>query len=982
MKHFLIFFTFSLSLSAIDFNRDIKPVLARKCYSCHGPKKQKGKLRLDNRKDALKVLTEIDGSIKLLSRINHQDPDEIMPPPEEGKLSIEEKKLLQQWLQEGARYQKHWSFEDIKQNFPQNIKNPWISNGIDSFILKKLNELKLNPQPVIFEHNLLRRASFKITGLPPSPEDLDLLNQGSLNYRDYTKKLLESVSYGEHMATFWLDGARYADTNGIEYDNSRPIWPYRDWVINAFNSNMPYNQFIIEQLAGDLLPDSSLSQKIATGFLRCNVTTNEAGSIEEEFQVRYAKDRLNTTMSAITGLTVACAECHDHKFDPISQKEYYQLLAYFNNLEGKAVGQPNKPANEPLVLTDADKNQLFIDLKAEKSSIEKKIISIREKNLNQFKEWHKANLTVPSKALYLLNQFELFFSFDETEDDDEVLNIIDDNKGQLRGPILKVDGKHEQALKCTGAFYVDCPKTSLYDQDSKFSAGFWLRPDKDESSGEVLGQFYDVKGWKIEVIDGVIQFHLSNSKESALKVQSKDKLPRDIWKHVTVTYDGSNTPQGVKFYINGEEKESVVTQQSLKGSTTLNAILRVGLFLENVTIDDVFITKNILTQNEIQIISNFKAASRLVHYKPSDLSSRNLKRLENYYFQNQQATSAQLFKESEKVINDIYLLKKYSNQSLVVIEKAGINETHILLKGDYQDKGEKVNRRTPEFLSKLPLPKPNNRLGLAKWLTDKDNPLTARIIVNRIWHKLFDRGLFKTLDDIGIQGTYPTHPELLDFLSTYLIKNDWDIKKLVSLIINSSTFKQQALPGNMFSHYNSYPKHRLSAEEIRDQVLYFSSFLNSKLGGPPVFPYQPPGLWYEITADGSDTKTFIQSKGSDNFRRSIYTFWKRSLPPPSMSIFDAPNRQTCTLSRQTTNTPLQSLSLMNDPQFTELYDAILKQTQSFKSYKEKINFIFNKLLYRAPNTKEILLSQKITSEKDLQIFIHALTNTDEFITIK
>ena len=977
MKSLLLLFTFSLSLPAIDFNKDIKPILARKCYSCHGPKKQKGKLRLDNRQDALKVLKFKDGKSEFLSRINHNDPDELMPPPEDGKLSVIEKNVLKQWIDDGAVYEKHWSFQPVKTPTPPSHQSDWISNDLDQFIMDKLNELNLEPQNVKFDYKLLRRVSFKITGLPPSQKDLQFLNEGKLQYSQYVNQLLASKAYGEHMATFWLDGARYADTNGIEYDNSRPIWPYRDWVINAFNNNMPYDQFIIEQLAGDLLPKSTLSQKIATGFLRCNVTTNEAGSIEEEFQVRYAKDRLNTTMTALTGLTVACAECHDHKFDPLSQKEYYQLLAYFNNLEGKAVGQPNKPANDPVVLTDQKKFQRFNRLNQDKASIKLRLSEIKENNSDQFRNWHIANMNNLNEALYLLNDFELFFSFDETESDD-IINLIDDKAGLIRGPTNKVEGKNEEALKCTGAFYIDCPKTSVYDQTSTFSAGFWARPDETGSSGEVLGQFYDVKGWKVEINDGFVDFTLANSKESALTVRSKQKLPIDTWCHIVVTYDGSKSPNGVKFYINSKNCASEIKQNSLQGSTRLNAILRVALFLENVTIDDVFITKKVLNEKEISLVSNFHAASRLVHYKPEDLSKRNLSRLENYFFENRHQKYAKLNDEFNLIKNELYLLRKYSDQSLVAKEKAISSVTHILERGDYLVKGEKVKRKTPEFLSVIPNHNPNNRLGLAKWITDKNHPLTSRVIVNRIWLKIFNKALFSTPDDIGIQGAYPSHPELLDYLSSYLVQNQWNIKKLINLIVNSSTFKQQSLPSNLFNSYNSYPKHRLLAEEIRDQLLLLSELLEKKIGGKPVFPYQPPGLWFESTADGSNTKVFHQSKGNDNYRRSIYSFWKRSMPPPSMTIFDAPNRQTCTMARRQTNTPLQSLSLMNDPQFTELYDVIF---ESFKNTK-KINNIFARLLFRDPNVKEIEITEGLKNQKDLQIFIHALLNTDEFISIK
>ena len=980
MKFVLILLLSSSCLYSIDFNKDIKPILARKCFSCHGPKNQKGKLRLDIREEALGVLTEKNGRTELLSRINHTDSDEIMPPPDETSLKDLEKDLLKQWIIEGAVYEKHWSFKQIAATKPPKVKSDWTANNIDRFILKKLNDLNLSPQPVIFDHNLLKRVSFKLTGLPPDQKDLKLLKQGKLQYQDYVEKLLQSPHYGEHMATFWLDAARYADTNGIEYDISRPIWPYRDWVIKAFNDNMPYDQFISEQIAGDLLPNSTLSQKIATGFLRSNLSTNEPGSIEEEFQIRYAKDRLNTTMTSITGLSVSCAECHDHKYDPISQKEYYQLLAYFNNINGKAVGTPYQPANDPIVLIQNNEYKKYLNLEDKKALIDKKLSSLRQNQMASFEQWHTHNQNSPTKALYLLSQFELFFSFDETETG-EPINIINDEKGDIRGTRHSVSGKHESALKGSESFYIDCPKTSVFDQNTKFSAGFWINPEKG-SKGEILGQFYNFKGWKIEIDEGFINFVLSNSKDSALIVQSTSPLPIDAWSHITVTYDGTAHHQGINIYINENKEKTKTLQDNLKGSSFLNAVLRVGSYLDHTAIDDVFITKSLLTKENISSIANFHSASRLVHYKHNDLSKRNLTRLKNYYFENIFSDYAKLHKNKMKIQDKLDLLVKYNSISLVMEEKAIPNITHILIRGDYQKKGKSVTPKTPDFLSYIPKSPPHNRLGLANWLTHKSNPLTARVIVNRIWYKLFNRGLFSTLDDIGIQGSYPTHPLLLDFLSNYLIEKNWDIKKLITLIVNSSTFKQKYKSDSIFAIYQSYPKHRLYAEEIRDQLLTLSGLFNSKIGGPPVFPYQPAGLWSEVTSDNSNTKYFKQSDGDDNYRRSIYTFWKRSSPPPSMILFDAPSRQVCIMERATTNTPLQALSLMNDRQFTELYSKIIDTLDLHKTKKEKVDYIFEKLFLRAPTYKEIQLTAKIQSKKDFIIFVHAMLNTDEFLNIK
>ena len=493
MKYMLLTLTLLSSALAVDFNKDIKPILSRKCFSCHGQQKQKGKLRLDIRKSALKVLNKNDnGDIPLLSRINHSDPEEIMPPKDEGSLSAQEKKLLEEWINIKAPYGTHWSFIPPSPVSAPDIKDEWLSNDIDKFILAGMKTSKLKPNPVNFNYQLLRRVSFLLNGLPPNDKTFDLFLKGKLKYDDYLEQLLSSPAYGEHMATMWLDSARYGDTNGMQYDNSRPIWPYRDWVINAFNSNMPYDQFLTEQIAGDLLPKPTTSQKVATGYLRSNVTTNEMGTIEEEFKARNAKDRVNTTMLTFTGLTFNCAECHDHKYDPISQKEYYELLAYFNNIDGLAAGFPYERSDPPIIpVLDEENNKIFEALNQKAALLTKQMEKIKQNSADSFWWWHYQTMASPPKVIFLMGQLESFFPFDEKEGT-VTYNLINEEACNVKGIPFRNKGKFGNSLRFNSRSYVISQTAGRYKKSDEISVGFWINPEK-ENKGTVIGRFDKIK---------------------------------------------------------------------------------------------------------------------------------------------------------------------------------------------------------------------------------------------------------------------------------------------------------------------------------------------------------------------------------------------------------------------------------------------------------------------------------------------------------
>ena len=994
----LIIILLSTSLSAVDFNRDIKPILSRKCFSCHGKTTQKGKLRLDLKANSEKIFPDKNGKSEILTRINSQDAEEIMPPPEKGTLTPKEKQLIKTWISNGAKYDKHWAFIPPRQIHPPPIENPWISNDIDKFIYSKLQKYKTIPSKVIFDHKLFRRISFTLTGLPPTVEDFKLFKERKITYESYVKKLLASPRFGEHWASFWLDGARYGDTNGIEYDNSRPIWPYRDWVISAFNKNLPYDQFLTEQIAGDLIPNSSTSQKVATGFLRCNTSTNEQGSLEEEFKIRYAKDRLNTTMTVFTGLTVNCAECHDHKYDPLSQKEYYQLLAFFNNIDGVAVGQTYDRGDAPLIpiLRIRDKNKIN-ELNQINKNLSSQMESIKadQKTKDEFWWWHYQQQATPDKTIFLMQKLDNYIPLDD-ETGNKTFNLITEQKLNIKGSVYRQYGKIGNALRFKASTFVDCLNVADYSVKDSFTLGCWIYLEN-ENRGSILAKFdsESIKGWKLSTNENKISFQLNNDSKKLIKIETDEKLPTKEWIHISITYNGSGNANGINILLNSTPIKTTTINNNLIGDFSIKNNMRIGsesvsTGLQKVIVDEVFTSKQILTPKEINKISNFHSSYRFALIAPNKILSKDKAPLYNYYLENIHKQYSKLF--TEKRANDEFIDNTLEStvNSMVMKEKTIQEKTYILTKGLYNKRQEEVQRGTPQFLPPFES-YPKNRLGLAKWMTSKDHPLTSRFIMNRLWQTIFSEGIVKTESDFGLQGDYPTHPLLLDFLATNLIKNNWNLKQSIELIVNSSTFKQSSIQPNLaHSPYNNdlYPhfkRKRLNAEAIRDQALHISGKVFHTLGGEPVFPYQPPGLWDEVTADVSNTKTFIQSKGANNYRRSIYTFWKRNSPPPFMSIFDVPDRMNCSLSRQISNTPNQALALLNDPQFTELYRHLSEKVKNIEvPNKSKIQYIYTKLFFREPTHTELALCLKLLSNHNdnWYMLVQSLFNTDEALTIE
>ena len=992
MKHLLIFyFTFNV-VWAVDFNKDIQPILSNNCYSCHGKDKQKGKLRLDIKTEAQKVFRKNSlGKIEFLERIHHDDPKEIMPPPKKGKLTQKEKTLLEKWIADNAPYGEHWAFSPPQKTIPPDFSDKWISNDIDKFILSKLNSSELQPNAIKYDHRLFRRISLMLTGLPPSLKDLENFKRGNLPYPKYVNQLLSSKSFGEHFASMWLDSARYGDTNGMQYDSSRPIWPYRDWVINAFNANMPYNQFLTEQIAGDLLPNPSIQQQIATGYLRCNVTTNEMGAIEEEFKARNAKDRLNTTMTTFAGLTVNCAECHDHKYDPISQKEYYQMIAYFNNIDGLAKGFPYERSDAPTInLVDNEKFEQKKNLSATISKLEKNMEDIKSKAKDSFWWWHYKTMSSPPQVIYLMSKLDSFYPLDEKEGT-IANNLIKENGDSIKGIPFRKKGKYGNGLGFNARSYLICKQVGKFKYNKPFTVGMWINPQKD-NDGTIIGRFNSVtqKGWKVTIDNGYVSVYLQSKTDNALQIISKKSLPINKWSHIAVSYDGSSSSKGIKIYIDSLLTDTKIIKNNLTSEIQISSSMLIGYethreWLAYCTLDEIFTSTNELNEKQIQAISKFKAASRFALVPPNELAPKYKSELFDYFLKYHHKEYSLLYEKTVKIKNTIKDITNNSPTSMIMKEKIYPEKTFILDRGNYEKKLSQVKRALPEFINISNQSFPKNRLGLAQWLTHKKHPLTARVIVNRIWLQLLGSALVRTPNDFGLQGLYPTHPKLLDYLANYLTHNNWDIKKLITLIVTSSTFKQASIINSIKKNkdsknklYSFYKRRRLTAESIRDQALSVSGLLVNKLGGPPVYPYQPSGLWNEVTFDISNTHRYRQSVGENNYRRSIYTFYKRNLPPPFMSIFDVPFRQNCTLQRIESNTPLQALVLLNDPQFVETYKHLSN------NLKKKLNVetIFKRLFFRDPTPEELKLSLEFVNENNFYLFIHSLMNTDEFISVE
>lgn len=982
---FAILFAISLpalpQLQAIDFARDIRPILSDKCFSCHGPdeKHRKADLRLDQKED---VFQDRDGVIAFVPkdlqkseswlRIVSDDEDELMPPPKAKKpLSNEEKQLIKKWIESGAEWTEHWSFTRPTKPEAPAIEGPKDSalSTIDQFTAATLKQEGKTFSPIADKRTLIRRLTFDLTGLPPTLEEISafVADDSPLGYEKVVDRLLASPHFGERMALFWLDAARYGDTSVMHADGPRNMWPWRDWVVDSFNQNRPYDQFSIEQLAGDLLPDPTNDQLVATGFNRNHPSSDEGGAIAEELRVGYVADRVKTTANVWLGLSMECAQCHDHKYDPISQKEYFQFYAYFNNTTDPGM-QTRKGNQAPIVdvVTKVEEGKLeAIDQKIEQHKTKSE--ELKKEQLSSSPAGDKE----PAQSLAnRIKHLKHYFPLDEAAG--TVLQDAISRKDAVGNKGLKTtaEAKFGQGLVTDGAGVFDTPSFTDFSEKSKFTLAAWVKITDANAGGAVFSKMHSKKayrGFDLWMEGGKPGVHLIHKwPENSVKVVSTQALTPGQWHHLAASYDGTGTPEAVKIYVDGKLVETQSTGgKKLTATMKTDAPFRIGgryessgfkgqideiqIYDRNLTAEEITWSQTGLVDEALSTIAAKRSPKQRSIVEVSQLSKSKP-------FLN--ARAALLKSEKERVG---ILEGKTNTMVMADLPAEKMRKTYILDRGQYDSpiKDEVITPGIPAILPPLPEEAPDNRLGLARWLFSDEHPLTARVAANQLWLLFFGNGIVRTPADLGAQGEFPTHPELLDWLAVDFRDSGWDIKRMVRQIVLSKTYRQssnlnpellEADPDNRL--LARAPRFRLQAEMIRDNALALSGQLIKTKGGPGVKPYQPPGLWAEVGLGGNPK--FVQDKGEKLYRRTLYTYWKRSAPHPAMVIFDAPNRETCVIQRPTTNTPLQALAAMNDIQMMEasrhFAERILRE--GGKDEKSRAAWAFELATARPPEPSE------------------------------
>ena len=923
----------------VSFSRDIQPILSENCFLCHGrdPSSRKAKLRLDKAEFAFAerpdgelaaIVPGEPGKSALVQRIQSSDSEDIMPPPKSKKsLTAEQRQLLVQWISEGADYEEHWAFAPARRPALPEVRDAaWVSNPIDRFVLARLESAGLAPNPPAGSNTLARRLSFDLTGLPPSPQALAGFSPDPEGYSRAIDVLFASSHYGEHRARYWLDAARYGDTHGLHLDNYREIWPYRDWVIAAFNANMPFDQFTIEQLAGDLLPAATLDQRIATGFVRCNVTTSEGGAIDEEYLAIYAKDRAATTSKVWMGLSADCAACHDHKFDPISQRDFYSLTAFFRNSTQKAMDGNAKDTPPNVFVPARPERGRWDAIGKEIASVQKQMDARETEAMPDFSNWQGKREPVRKISKGLALQVLA------NEGRGAILNSTDAHHFPIVDRATWVDGFFGKAIQFSGGSYAELGNIGDYERDQAFSYGAWLKSPGKATGAAIARMDRDDghRGWDLWLQNDRVAAHLIYTwPENHIKVTTKQPLKKDKWTHVFVTYDGSSKAAGLKIYFDGVVQKVQVEGDGLNDSIRTSTSLKLGRRstgqgFKGGALHDFRLYRREVEPAEVMHIAKNQVVRELLTIEPSKRTKDQSQTLLRHYLGRADAPYSGLRSELATLEEERTAIRNRGATTLVMDEKPGEAFAHVLKRGEYDQPQERVAPGVLEAVSPMAKELPKNRLGLARWLLAPEHPLTARVTVNRLWQQIFGTGLVATAGSFGTMGEKPSHPELLDWLAVEFRESGWDVQHLIRLMVTSSTYRQNSnsSPGKNAADRDNRllsrgPRFRLDAEAIRDQALAASGLLSPEIGGPSVKPYQPPGVWFAVGYTRSNTARFVQDKGEDLYRRSLYTFWKRTSAPPAMEVFNAPSRESCTVRRERTNTPLQALALLNDPQFIE-----------------------------------------------------------------
>ena len=967
----------------IDYNRDIRPIIT-KCFTCHGhdSKAIQANLRLDQFDTATEKLPTGYRAIvpfhpeksELVERI-HMTNAMAMPPKRSNlKLSEEEKHLLETWIAEGAEYKKHWAFvAPVRPALPEIKTKGWVKNSIDYFILAKMEEKGLRPSPEADKRTLIRRASLDLTGIPPTPADVNkfLADKSANAYEKVVDRLLASPQYGERMAMDWMDYARYADSNGYQADFERFQWRWRDWVINAYNKNMPYDEFTVEQLAGDLLPHPTLDQRIATGFNRNHRINTEGGVIPEEWRIETVIDRVETTSATWLGLTAGCARCHDHKYDPISQKDFYSLNAFFNNVPESGSGVERPENHPPFIKAPTSQQQMkMAELTSTLATLQGKAKLCLAENADKAANWSlppvdpAASVTDGLVARYTLSKTPT--ANNDSVPTPKVVGEVDANLGRSTGAISVGEKGH-----------LNLGMVDKFDGSTGFSYGAWINPR--QGSGSPIAKMdtaNDYRGWDMMLDDSRPSAHfLDKWPDNAMKVISKTKLPMNQWSHVLVTYDGSKKPSGVHIYVNGKDTETTIDKNSLTGSLKSNVPVTIGRRTTDQgfegQIDDVVLFDKVVSASDAAKLADVSPATPILKIKPEQRTPAQVAQLVEAYSDLNDTTYRKLKKEIQSTSEQKDKLDSMITTVMVMEDMPKPRDCYVLIRGQYDKHGPKVTAATPSFLPPIPAGYPRNRLGLAKWIVSPTNPLTSRVTVNRFWERFFGVGLVSTVEDFGTRAEFPSHPELLDWLATEFIRLKWDQKAFLKEIVMSASYRQRSDanpemakldPTNRY--YSPGPRFRLTAEVIRDQALAVSGLLVEKVGGPSVRPYQPDGVWDELNVYGN-LRNYKHDTDSGLHRRSLYTIWKRTAAPPEMTLFDMSTRETCRVRRARTNTPLQALVLLNDVTFLEAARVLANHAikHGGKTIEGRLNAMYEQTLARPVTSEELTILKRGLSQR-------------------
>ncbi len=950
-----VFVISPLRAQSVDFNRDIRPILSDKCFTCHGPDAthRQAKLRFD-------IPSAIPGN-EVLRRIASPNAAERMPPAYAGKaaLTAAEIERIRRWIAGGARYEGFWSFVP-----PRRPETPAGVNAIDYFIRARLEREGLRPSPEADRATLIRRVSMDLTGVPPTPAETAAFVQDASPraYEALVDRLLASPRYGERMAFRWMEAARYGDTNGYQTDGPRDMWRWRDWVIESFNRNVPFDRFTIQQVAGDLLPDATLEDRIATGFLRNHRTSGEGGIIPEEYRVEYVADRAQTTSTVFLGLTMGCARCHDHKYDPLSQKEFYQLFAYFNRVPDEKGFVWNYGNEEPLVKAPLpEQAQKLASLDAQVEAARQAVEGLQPRLREAQRQWErgaKAELEtgwVPGEGL-----------------------VFRQATAGLNTEALKVGGCEAAGAPCTwsggrfdGVHFLETDgKAADFDYLQPFTFAAWI--DAETPNGAIVSHaedFFEGMGHGLYLVDGKLRVHiLRRWTDLGIRVESAEAIPLHRREHVMVTYDGERKAAGVHLYLDGRPLAvKVLFDQNTEPIHLPKAPLRVGAgagLRFRGAIEEAMVFNRALNSTEAAALAVADDVAAIVALPEGRRTAAQAAKVAAFYLE--RAAPAELRAPIAELAKLRAERKQFHDKIpsvMVMAEAATPRDTFVLKRGAYDNPGEKVTAGVPAMLPQPRAEWPNNRLGLARWLVDGANPLTARVTVNRFWQSYFGYGIVKTVDDFGAQGEFPVHPELLDWLATEFVASGWDVKALQKTIVMSATYRQESRasaellqkdPDNRLLARG--PRFRLGPEMIRDQALAAAGLLVEKVGGPSVKPYQPAGLWQEL-GGGSGYK---QDQGEGLYRRSLYTYWKRTVAPPFMVNFDSPNREQCTVFENRTNSPLQALDLMNDVTFLEAARKVGERMllEGGSETRARLSYGYRLVLAREPQAAQVQILER------------------------